>query len=78
MGSTPTSFRIPYRLSRNNLCVDFSPSAREEHRQFVRVEEVTYETGAFQFQRIWNRNETDWRLNLGTAPVLLRVPVARY
>jgi hypothetical protein len=48
------------------------------HRQFLRVEEGTYENGVFNFVRIWNGDETDWGLNFGSEPVVLRVSVATY
>ena len=48
------------------------------HRQFLRVEEGTYENGIFNFVRIWNGDETDWGLNFGSEPVVLRVSVATY
>jgi len=49
-----------------------------QHRQFVRVEEGTYENGEFKFQRIWNGDETDWGLKFGEDPVVLRVTLATY
>jgi hypothetical protein len=49
-----------------------------QHRQFLRVEEGTFENGVFQFQRIWNGDETDWGLNFGAEPVVLRVSLATY
>jgi hypothetical protein len=49
-----------------------------QHRQFLRVEEGTYENGVFKFLRIWNGDETDWGLNFGAEPVVLRVSVATY
>ena len=49
-----------------------------QHRQFLRVEEGTYENGAFKFQRILNGDETDYGLNLGAEPTVLRVSVATY
>jgi hypothetical protein len=58
--------------------VDFQPADAARHRQFLRVEEVTYENGAFKFLRIWNGDETDWGLNFGAEPVVLRVSVATY
>ena len=48
------------------------------HRQFVRVEEGTYENGVFKFQRMWNGDETDWGLKFGGDPVVLRVTLATY
>jgi hypothetical protein len=58
--------------------VDFSPGEAGKHRQFLRVEEGTFENGAFQFLRIWNGDETDWGLNFGSEPLVLRVSVATY
>jgi hypothetical protein len=49
-----------------------------QHRQFVRVEEGTYENGTFKFQRMWNGDETDWGLRFGGDLVVLRVTVATY
>jgi hypothetical protein len=49
-----------------------------QRRLFLRVEEGTYENGVFNFVRIWNGDETDWGLNFGSEPVVLRVPVATY
>jgi hypothetical protein len=49
-----------------------------QHRQFLRVEEGTYENGVFHFVRIWNGDETDWGLNFGSEPVVLRVSLATY
>jgi hypothetical protein len=49
-----------------------------QHRQFLRVEEGTYENGAFKFLRIWNGDETDYGLNFGAEPIVLRVSLATY
>ena len=49
-----------------------------QHRQFLRVEEGTCENGVFNFVRIWNGDETDWGLNFGSEPVVLRVSIATY
>jgi hypothetical protein len=49
-----------------------------QHRQFLRVEEGTYQNGVFKFLRIWNGDETDWGLNFGAEPVVLRVSLATY
>jgi len=58
--------------------VDFRPADVQQHRQFLRVEEGAYENGVFKFLRIWNGDETDWGLNFGAEPVVLRVSVATY
>jgi hypothetical protein len=42
------------------------------------VEEGAYENDTFQFQRIWNGDETDWGLNFTSEPVVLRVSLATY
>jgi len=49
-----------------------------QHRQFIGVEEGTFENGTFKFQRIWNGDETDWGLKFGEDPVALRVTLATY
>ena len=58
--------------------VDFRPADPDKHRQFLRVEEGTYENGDFKFLRIWNGDETDWGLNFASEPVVLRVLLATY
>jgi len=49
-----------------------------QHRQFLRVEEGAYENGTFKFSRILNGDQTDWGLNFGSDPQVLRVSVATY
>ena len=49
-----------------------------QHRQFLRVEEGAYENGTFKFIRILNGDQTDWGLNFGSEPEVLRVSVATY
>ena len=58
--------------------VDFRPAGAGQQRQFLRVEEGTYQDGVFKFLRIWNGDETDWGLNFGAEPVVLRVSLATY
>jgi len=48
------------------------------HRQFLRVEEGTYENGVFKLSRLWNGDETDWGLDFGEDPIVLRVSLATY
>ena len=59
-----------------------TPSALLEgkwvHRQFLKVEEGTYENGVFKFGRILNGDQTDWGLGLGAEPEVLRVSVGTY
>jgi hypothetical protein len=56
--------------------VDFAASGKQ--RQFLRVEEGTYEDGVFQPIRIWNGDQTDWGLNFTSAPQVLQVSLATY
>ena len=49
-----------------------------QHRQFLRVEEGVYKNGTFKFMRILNGDQTDWGLNFGFEPEVLRVSVAVY
>jgi hypothetical protein len=58
--------------------VDFRPAEAGKYRQFLRVEEGVYENGVFKFLRIWNGDETDWGLNFGAEPLVLRVSLATY
>jgi len=58
--------------------VDFRPAEANKQRQFLRVEEGTYENGVFKFLRIWNGDETDWGINFGAEPIVLRVSLATY
>lgn len=58
--------------------IDFSPADPDKRRQFLRVEEGTYENGVFKRMRILNGDQTDWGLNLGSETLVLRVSVATY
>ncbi|HEY1793287.1 MAG TPA: DUF5597 domain-containing protein [Opitutaceae bacterium] len=60
--------------------VDFVPvgAPPAAHREFLRVEEGIYDGGRFTPTRIWNGDQTDYGLNLGTAPVALRVSVRTF
>jgi Domain of unknown function (DUF5597) len=60
--------------------VDFhvSDTSTGKQREFLRVEEGTYEDGTFHPIRIWNGDQTDWGLNFTSAPQVLRVSVGTY
>jgi hypothetical protein len=58
--------------------VDFSPSTPDKRRQFLRVEEGTYENGVFKFLRLLNGDQTDGGLDFSSEPLVLRVSVASY
>ena len=45
----------------------------QKQREYLRVEEGTYENGKFKFLRLWNGDQTDWGLNFTSAPQVLRV-----
>ncbi len=49
-----------------------------QHRQFLRVEEGTYERGVFVSNRILNGDQTDWGLRFNAEPEVLQVSVATY
>ena len=49
-----------------------------QHRQFLRVEEGSYESGTFKPLRILNGDQTDWGLSFSSDPEVLRVSVATY
>jgi hypothetical protein len=58
--------------------VDFHPAAADKHRQFLRVEEGTYENGVFKFIRLLNGDQSDGGLDFNSVPLVLRVSVATY
>ena len=58
--------------------VDFRPTTPDKRRQFVRVEEGTYENGVFKFLRVLNGDQTDGGLDFSSEPLVLRVSVATY
>lgn len=60
--------------------VDFevADAASGLQRQFLRVEEGTYQNGVWHFVRVWNGDQTDWGLNFTSVPQVLRVTLATY
>ena len=60
--------------------LDFQTTAAapKKQRDYVRVEEGTYENGKFKFRRLWNGDQTDWGLNFTSDPVVLRVTLGKY
>jgi beta-galactosidase GanA len=58
---------------------DVADRSRRLKMQFARVEEGHFqEDGTWKFLRIWNGDQTDWGLNLTSAPQVLRVRLATY
>jgi beta-galactosidase GanA len=60
--------------------VDFKPSdtGSSKQRQFIRVEEGSYQNGVWHFARIWNGDQTDWGLNFTSSPQVLRVTLGTF
>jgi beta-galactosidase GanA len=60
--------------------VDFqlSDPASGGQREYLHVEEGSYENGVFQPVRIWNGDQTDWGLNFSSVPQILRVQLGTY
>jgi hypothetical protein len=59
--------------------VDFQPNDPSgKQREYVRVEEGTYDHGRFRPTRIWNGDQTDWGLNFASVPQVLRVAVGTF
>jgi beta-galactosidase GanA len=60
--------------------VDFQVSdvASGKQREYLRVEEGAYRNGEFKAIRIWNGDQTDWGLNFGAEPAVLRVSLGTY
>jgi beta-galactosidase GanA len=62
--------------------VDFqlaaTAAAGGKQRQYMRVEEGTYDSGKWKPVRIWNGDQTDWGLNFTSAPQILRVVLGTY
>lgn len=48
------------------------------HGQLLRVEQGSFINGQWQMQRLWNGDETDYGLNFGSRPALLKVTVGSY
>jgi Domain of unknown function (DUF5597) len=60
--------------------IDFRPTgaSASKQRQFMRVEEGSYENGSFHAIRIWNGDQTDWGMNFSSVPQVLRVSLGTY
>jgi hypothetical protein len=60
--------------------VDFqvADTASEKQREYLHVEEGTYQGGVFKPIRIWNGDQTDWGLNFSSAPQVLRVTLGSF
>jgi beta-galactosidase GanA len=81
----PTGRVLVAKLSDNEFLVagffcrvDFHDARSGRQRQFMRVEEVKYDSGVFKPLRIWNGDQTDYGLNFTSEPQILRVRLGTY
>ena len=81
----PTGRALVVRLAENEFLVaglfcrvDFRATVERAQREYVRVEEGSYENGTFRATRIWNGDQTDWGLNFASAPQILRVSLGTF
>jgi hypothetical protein len=58
--------------------VDFRPTTANLHKQFLRVEEGSYQNGVFKFVRLLNGDQNDGGLDFNSVPLVLRVSLASY
>jgi beta-galactosidase GanA len=58
--------------------IDFTPTGTGKQRQFVAVQEGTYDNGEWKSIRVWNGDQTDYGLNFTSANQVLRVTLATY
>ncbi len=70
------TFLVTGFFCRVDFQVSDAPSGKQ--REYLRVEEGTYENGVFKPERIWNGDQTDWGLNFAASPVVLRVLLGTY
>jgi hypothetical protein len=81
----PTGRVLVARLSDNEFLVagffcrvDFHPAAAGKQRQFMRVEEGSYDGRVFKPIRIWNGDQTDYGLNFTSEPQILHVRLGTF
>lgn len=71
--------RGEYLLAGFHARVTFERDSSDgRHGQLLRVEEGSYRDGHWQMRRVWNGDETDYGLNLGQQPLLLKVKLGDY
>ena len=68
----------PWLLRSRILPGRFPAHRPKQHRRFLRIEQGTYQNGAFQFQRILNGDQTDGGMDFSSEPLVLRVSVTSY
>ena len=68
-----------FLVAGSDVRIRFAPAeASAGSMQLLSVEEGTFEGGAWRMRRRWNGDQTDYGLNFGDQPVLLRVRLATY
>jgi len=69
-----------YLVTAYKARVEFKPSTEIKDSKYMveRVEEGHYENGKWIMERVWNGDQTDWGLNFGKSPHVLRVIMATY
>ena len=69
-----------YLVTAYKARVEFKPSTEIKDSKYMveRVEEGNYENGKWIMERVWNGDQTDWGLNFGKSPHVLRVMMATY
>jgi beta-galactosidase GanA len=67
-----------YLIAGYHARISFAPTDKDRRWLFARVEEGHYADGQWVFDREWNGDQTDYGLNLTSAPQVLRVRLGRY
>jgi hypothetical protein len=58
--------------------VDFEPTEKGKQRQFVAVQEGSYDGDEWKAIRVWNGDQTDYGMNFTSANQVLKVTLATY
>jgi beta-galactosidase GanA len=74
----PDEFLVTGFHARVDFQVGAAAAAAGKQRQYLRVEEGTYDKGKFKFVRLWNGDQTDWGLNFTSTPQVLHVTLGTY
>jgi beta-galactosidase GanA len=74
----PDEFLVTGFHCRVDFQVGAAAASTGKQRQYLRVEEGTYDKGKFNFVRLWNGDQTDWGLNFTSTPQVLHVKLGTY
>ncbi|HEX8602660.1 MAG TPA: DUF5597 domain-containing protein, partial [Pseudoduganella sp.] len=63
-----------------NARIKFDPSGRNAGKpsMYARVEEGQYAEGKWVMERVWNGDQTDYGLNFGARPFVLKIKLGTY